>query len=162
METGGEIFRRIEEAMLVPDVRVSRTNKNPPSRYGFIQRHREHLFSGLSDQRKICQISCKIRHRFGCSFWSSREKTEGLPASRDFDRFALAELLRDLAESFLKLSSIHLLHVRQIAGHFPARQDCRGRGFFYYFGWGNPPGAAPPGGVMRFIIVSRIMVLTSV
>ena len=117
METGGEIFRRIAEAMLVPDVRVSRTSKKPPSRYGFIQCHCDHLFSGMSDKRELRQIGRKVRHRFGCSFRNSGEEAKGLAASRYFDRLAPTELLRDLTEGFLKLSSVHLLHVRQNAGH---------------------------------------------
>jgi hypothetical protein len=57
MEMGGGIFRRIDEAILVPDVRVSRTSKKPPSRYGFIKSHGQDLFPGRSNRRNVRKIS---------------------------------------------------------------------------------------------------------
>ena len=116
MGIGGEIFRRIVEAMVVPGVRVSSTSRNPASRYGFIERLRHNAFAGGSNKRHAGERGGEIGHLHRCGGWCSGEIAQGLSVTGNLDRFALAEFVGHFAESFLKLSSIHLFHVRHCAG----------------------------------------------
>lgn len=74
MEMGGVISRKVTEARLVPEVRVSNISKKPPSRYGIINSLGHDLFSGDSNKWNTGKIGCKIGHRRGCSLGSFSEE----------------------------------------------------------------------------------------